>query len=169
MIHPNLIRHRGFTLIELMIVVAVIGLLAVVAYPSFQQSIIKSDRSDARTALAEILLAQERFKQASATNSYTSTVTDLATTMTVRDGKLVSPRGLYEVAIDAPATVTPAFTASLRGGFIAFVTTPDTSKQFKDRVSICRNLAIRQSLGGEQRGHMSQPDGGTFVESTECW
>jgi prepilin-type N-terminal cleavage/methylation domain-containing protein len=66
MIHPNLIRHRGFTLIELMIVVAVIGLLAVVAYPSFQQSIIKSDRSDARTALAEILLAQERFKQASA-------------------------------------------------------------------------------------------------------
>jgi type IV pilus assembly protein PilE len=61
---------NGFTLIELMIVVAIIGLLAAVAIPSYQDSIRKGKRAEGRTALTELLQQQERF--ATQRNTYAS-------------------------------------------------------------------------------------------------
>ena len=54
-------RVRGFTLIELMITVAVIGILAGVAYPSYLSQVMKSRRSDAKTALTAAAQAMERW------------------------------------------------------------------------------------------------------------
>lgn len=51
----------GFTLIELMIVVAIVGILAAIAYPSYQDSVRKSRRAEGRTALMEVLQQQERY------------------------------------------------------------------------------------------------------------
>jgi len=51
----------GFTLIELMIVVAIVAILASIAYPSYISSVIKGRRASGRTALTELMQQQERY------------------------------------------------------------------------------------------------------------
>ena len=51
---------KGFTIIELMITVAIIGILASIAYPSYQESVYKSRRADGKGALLGLANAMER-------------------------------------------------------------------------------------------------------------
>jgi type IV pilus assembly protein PilE len=60
--YPSPRRHAGFTLIELMIAVAVAGVLSGVAFPSFQGVLHKSRRSEALVALMQAQAAQERWR-----------------------------------------------------------------------------------------------------------
>lgn len=53
-------RQSGFTLIELMVVVAVIAILGAIAYPSYQAHINKSRRADAQVGLVELAQFMER-------------------------------------------------------------------------------------------------------------
>jgi type IV pilus assembly protein PilE len=57
----NGLNADGFTLIELMIVVAIIGILTSIAYPSYMSSVQKSKRTGAKVAVMEIAQAQERY------------------------------------------------------------------------------------------------------------
>lgn len=54
-------RVSGFTLIEMVIVVAIIGILAAIAYPSYQESVRRARRADVKAVLIEASQWMERF------------------------------------------------------------------------------------------------------------
>jgi type IV pilus assembly protein PilE len=55
------VRKRGFTLIELMIVLAIVAILATVAFPSYQNSVRKSNRAAAKSQMLELANRQQQF------------------------------------------------------------------------------------------------------------
>lgn len=79
-------QNKGFTLLELMIVVAIVGILAAVAVPSYTEHVTKSNRTEAMELLTEIMSAQQRY--ATKNRTYTVTSTDLGypVTVTTRSG-----------------------------------------------------------------------------------
>jgi type IV pilus assembly protein PilE len=60
-------KSKGFTLIELMIVVAIIGILAAIAYPSYTEYVQRGKRSEAKVALLEAVQNLERYYSANGT------------------------------------------------------------------------------------------------------
>lgn len=73
MIQKMRTNQKGFTLIELMIVVAIIGILAAIAIPNFLQYQLKSKTAEAKTNIGSIRTSQEAFK---AEYDYYATCTD---------------------------------------------------------------------------------------------
>ena len=55
-------RQKGFTLIELMIVVAVIAILAAIAYPSYQEYVRRTKRADMQSTMLDIAAQIQRYK-----------------------------------------------------------------------------------------------------------
>lgn len=66
-------RMRGVTLVELMVVIAVIGTLAAIAVPTYRRYLIRSQRSEAKIALMQLQTAQEKFYLQN--NTYTNNLT----------------------------------------------------------------------------------------------
>ena len=56
------VDNKGFTLIEMMVVVAIVGILASIAFPSYQNVVAKSRRQDAMDVLTGLASALERYK-----------------------------------------------------------------------------------------------------------
>ena len=68
-------KNKGFTLIELMVAIAIVGILAAIAYPSYVDSVRKARRADAQAALTEVAQKLEAYYAKNAT--YTTDMQDL--------------------------------------------------------------------------------------------
>lgn len=102
-------RCRGFTLIELMIAVAVVSILTAIAIPSYTNSVRKSRRADAKTALLDLAARQERYFTLN--NLYTDGVTvpnSLGYTLPANLGNGANPDYVLSVVTPNPGT-GPAF------------------------------------------------------------
>lgn len=98
---PSRGAAAGFSLIELMIAVAIVGILAMVAYPSYQQYIRRGNRADAHALLQAAQLAQEKYRLGNTT--YASTTAALKPACP-ESGQCFSARGHYE--LQAPSGVS---------------------------------------------------------------
>lgn len=77
--------QRGVTLLELMVVVVIVGILAAIAVPTYRQQVLRSNRSDAKTALMQTAQNLER--------CYTRTSTFVDCVVL----PVTAPQGLYVV------------------------------------------------------------------------
>jgi len=98
-------KSRGFTFMELMVVIALVGLLAVIAIPSYQESVRKSRRAEVRAQLLEVAQYLQRFY--SHNDSFATTKAGAATTIPSELAKV--PRNAapgsqsYDISFATPA------------------------------------------------------------------
>jgi type IV pilus assembly protein PilE len=99
-------HKKGFTLIELMIVVAIVAILVALALPSFRDVIRKSRRADAMNAIINIQLAQERWR---VNNSTYGTLVNLGI-------NAASPEGHYTMSVTGNTFSNYTIVATAAGG-----------------------------------------------------
>lgn len=113
-------RTQGFTLIELMIVVAIVGILSMVAYPSYTDYVVRAKRGDGKAAILTAQLAQEKYRS--------NNTTYLAVSSTI------SKDGYYNYVVSSISannytiTATPNFSDSACGNLILTITSGTETK-----------------------------------------
>ncbi len=139
-------RMRGVTLIELMVVLAIVAILASLAVGSYRRYVLRANRTDATGALLRIQVAQEKYFLQN--NAYTTNVTALPPAGL----GVASPttNGFYTLAV----TGDPASTNNIATSFLATATA--TGAQTTD--TSCLTLTIN-----DQGQRNSAPS------ATECW
>jgi type IV pilus assembly protein PilE len=144
-------KAAGFTLVELMIVVAIVALLGAIAYPSYRDHMRRSNRTVGKALLTDAAARQERrFSEAGA---YTANMTNLG----FPADPTVSDSGFYSV----DATVAPAGCCETAGGgcttctsFTLTATTVAGGGQQDD--THCASMSITQA-------------GVKSATNTDCW
>jgi type IV pilus assembly protein PilE len=100
----------GVTLIELMIVVIIVSILAAIAFPNYQEFSARAKRNEAKTALLQIKINQERFYLNN--NTFTQDMTQLGFSA----DPFTTDTGSYVVAVTAASPTNFSATATYQLG-----------------------------------------------------
>lgn len=150
---PAASSSRGLTLMELMIAIAILGILMSIALPIYKDSIRKGRRSEAFGALTSAQQKQERWRAnnpAYSTDMSASTGLDIPTT---------TANGYYSISLDAADATTYTVRASAVGG----------TSQADD--GNCAQLRVRLAAGSQLNYGSASLGSSTFDESAgnRCW
>lgn len=133
--------QKGFTLIEVMIVVVIIGILAAIAYPSYDEYIKRGNRTEGQAFLSDIAARQERYY--SQTHKYVTDIDKINEIGLSGDNASISETGKY--------------TLGLAGGGGGYTLT--ANNQFND--AKCTTLTLNaQGIRGST---------GSRSGNNECW
>jgi type IV pilus assembly protein PilE len=147
---------RGFSLLELVIAMVIAALLAAIAIPSYNTYVLRSHRTDAKTALLDLASMEERYF--STQNIYSSTTTDLgyagAFPVTVANGYYQVQAPVVIPAV-APTALSPGGTPSTFS-----ITAVPIGIQLND--TPCASFTI--SSGGVQTATGTDPN-----PNVDCW
>ena len=103
-------KQRGVTLIELMMVIAIVGVLSAIAIPTYHRYVVRSNRTDAKTALTQMAQRYERCY----TNSTPYAYDGATCTATVTHPYTVDS-GTYQIDASFPTSQSYALTATPQG------------------------------------------------------
>ena len=153
----NLRARRGFSLIELMVVVAVIAILATIVYPAYENLIRSVRRGDARAAAHAVALAQERFFTVNGrytdvspasifSQPHDSIACSGCTWPNCSWAQCDSAKQYYDIAIAAGAT------GSINTSFTATITPASGKSQANDTHCTSMTLDSRGIQGGAPSG-----------------
>lgn len=134
-------RQQGFTLIEVMIVVLIIGVLAAIAYPNYSEYVKRGNRSEGQAFLNDVSARQERYF--SQNNAYVTSDADVGK-LALKNGN-TSETGKYELALSK---------VDDDGGY-----TLTANQQFDD--TKCGNLTLNA------RG--VRGSSGSGMSTADCW
>lgn len=149
-------KPRGFTLIEIMITVAILGIISAIALPSFFDAMRKSRRADAFTALSAVQQAQERWRANNPT--YTDRLTAAPSASEPGLGlPATTTNGYYTISLDTPTAT----------GYNAVATAVSTGSQAGD--GNCVRLRVQVALGNITYGSAAATGAYDTSTSNRCW
>ncbi|MDT7836349.1 type IV pilin protein [Aquabacterium sp. OR-4] len=144
-------RRRGFTLIEMLITLAVVAILATVAWPTYQNAVRKGRRADAMAAIAQVMQAQERWR-----SERTSYKTDMSGLLP--NNRTVSADGHYAISLaDGSVTAT---------GYTVLATVQSGSPQASD--SVCATMRVVVAGGSITYGSLNASNVANAAPDP-CW
>lgn len=154
MTNINSIKERGFTLIEVMIVVAIVGVLASIALPSYQRYVMRANRVEAKNAL--LALAQRLEQNYTLSGSYSLDQAGAA----INAGSITT-WGLNQVPVSGGARYTIGFASGSPTATAFTINATPTGSQSTDSCGVLtldnRNL---KGAAGQNNRHQTTRD---------CW
>ena len=153
-------RNRGFTLVELIVAMVILATLAAIAIPSYTNYVLKSHRTEAKSALLDAASLEERFFSTS--NTYTNDPTQLGYSVTTPPVPVGT--GYYVISainVLPPVAPTPLIPGGTPATFTITAVPAPGSQQVND--TACAVFTINSA--GQQT---AQTSGG--VDNTAgCW
>lgn len=145
-------KQRGFTLVELMITVAVIGILAAIAYPSYTQYIVRANRSAAQSFMFSVANKQEQYILDART--YAGTLDELNMTAPAEIS------GKYTITVSCTMPTATGNCTAAAGTPAYLITGTPTGSQLSNDTK-CGVLTLNQTG--------TKTKSGTAGAVTDCW